>query len=177
MGIAKITARKIDNTEAALLSQVALKAYNDHYLHLWFDNGEWYKQRCFTKEVLQDELANPNNLFFLACLDNEPVGFLKLRIDAALETEPTKNGMELERIYLTKAASGKGIGKHLMELSFNIGHENHKEIIWLKAMDSSHGPLNFYKKMGFELCGTSRLSFEQMKEELRGMITMKKELR
>jgi hypothetical protein len=30
--------------------------------------------------------------------------------------------------------------------------------------------------MGFESCGVTRLSFEQMKEEYRGMVIMKKEL-
>lgn len=43
-------------------------------------------------------------------------------------------------------------------------------------MDSSNGPIAFYTKMGFQLCGTTRLSFEQMKEELRGMVIMKKEI-
>ena len=37
-----ITIRKINSMDAALLSVVALNAYCDHYLHLWFDNGEWY---------------------------------------------------------------------------------------------------------------------------------------
>lgn len=117
---AKISARKIDVTEAALLSHTALKAYNDHYLHLWFDSGQWYKHRCFTKEVLEAELKDSNNLFFLAYLYDEPVGFLKLKIDAALETEPIRDAMELERIYLTQAASGQGIGRLLMELSFRL---------------------------------------------------------
>lgn len=171
-----IQIKPITISEASLLSEVAMKAYNDHYLHLWYDNGEWYKQRCFTEEVLKDELSDSNNLFFLAYLDDEPVGFLKLRINAALETEPEKDAMELERIYLTKAASGKGIGKSLVNLSFSIAKEQHKQIIWLKAMDSSTGPIAFYKQMGFVQCGIYRLTFEQMKEELRGMVIMKKDL-
>ena len=173
---ATISIRKISSTEASLLSAIALKAYCDHYLHLWFDNGEWYKKRCFSKEVLEKELADPNNLFYIAYEGEEPAGFLKLRIDAVLETVPEQNGLELERIYLTKATSGKGIGKQLMELTLTIAKQYKKKIIWLKAMDSSIGPIAFYRQMGFEICGSNRLSFEQMKEEYRGMVIMKKEL-
>ena len=171
-----VSIRKISITEASLLSAIAWKAYCDHYLHLWFDNGEWYKNRCFTKEVLEQELSDPNNLFYIAYEGDDPAGFLKLRINAVLETAPAKNGLELERIYLTKASSHKGIGKQLMELSLRISNQYKKEIIWLKAMDSSVGPIEFYQQMGFEICGVSRLSFEQMKEEYRGMVIMKKEL-
>ena len=170
-----IQIKSITSNDAALLSKTAIKAYSDHYLHLWYDNGEWYKQRCFTETVLKDELNDSNNLFFLAYADGEPVGFLKLRINAPLESEPGKDAMELERIYLTRAASGKGIGKALVELSFSIAKEHNKQLIWLKAMDSSAGPIAFYKKMGFVQCGTYHLNVEQMKSALRGMVIMKKD--
>ncbi len=173
---AAISIRKINTTDAALLADTALTAYCDHYLHLWFDNGEWYIKKSFTKEVLQLELDDTNNFFYIAYEGDLPVGFLKLRINAILETDKTKNGLELERIYLTEAASRKGIGKQLMELSITIAKQYQKEIIWLKAMDSSIGPIAFYRQMGFVLCGITRLSFEQMKEEYRGMVVMKKEL-
>lgn len=175
--LSNLNIQQITEKDAALLADVALKSYSDHYLHLWYDNGDWYKQQCFTKEILEDELIDFNNLFFIVYSDNEPVGFLKVRIDAGLDTEPGKDAIELERIYLTKEASGKGIGKELAELSFAIAKEHKKQIIWLKAMDTSFGPIAFYEKMGFEICGTTRLTFEQMKEGYRGMVIMKKELR
>ncbi|MBI1782128.1 MAG: GNAT family N-acetyltransferase [Sphingobacteriales bacterium] len=171
-----IQIKPITKADAALLSEVAVKAYCDHYLHLWYDGGKWYLNRCFTEEVLSSELADTNNLFFITYLNNEAVGFLKIKIDSLLDSEPDKNAIELERIYLTKTASGKGIGKKLVELSFSIAKEYNKQLIWLKAMDTSTGPIAFYQQMGFELCGTYHLDFEQMKEELRGMVIMKKEL-
>lgn len=171
-----VTIKPITATDALLLSEVALKAYCDHYLHLWYDEGQWYINRCFTEPVLKNELEDPNNLFFLAYLNNEPVGFLKLRLNAPFESAPEKNAMELERIYLNKAVTGKGLGRRLVELSVAIARENQKELLWLKAMDSSTGPIAFYQQMGFALCGTYHLDFTQMKEALRGMVIMKKEL-
>ena len=174
---AEISIQPITVNDSALLARVAVKAYSDHYLHLWYDGGEWYIKRCFTDEVLKEELADTNNRFFIAYFKEEAVGFLKLKMDASLDMEPGKNAMELERIYLTKAATGKGIGKKLMDLSFAIAKQQNKQLIWLKAMDSSTGPIAFYQQMGFEQVGTYRLNFEQMKEELRGMLILKKEWR
>ena len=77
---AAISIRKINTTDAALLADTALTAYCDHYLHLWFDNGEWYIKKSFTKEVLQLELDDTNNFFYIAYEGDLPVGFLKLRI-------------------------------------------------------------------------------------------------
>lgn len=171
-----IYTRLITTAEAALLAEVAIKAYNDHYLYLWYDEGEWYRKHSFSTAVFEAELADPNNRFYLIYQHKEPVGFLKLKIESPLPSEPDTQALELERIYLFKATTGKGLGKHLMELTMDVARANHKKIIWLKTMDSSTGPIAFYQKAGFEKCGSTRLDYIQMKEKYRGMLIMKKNL-
>lgn len=171
-----IRIKKLQAEDALLLSKVALKAYSDHYLHLWYDGGIWYMEKYFTVERLEEELKIANSLFFLAFFNDSPVGFLKLNIDAPLEGQEGKNALELERIYLNKEAEGKGIGRELVKLTVGIAQELDKDLIWLKAMDTSEGPIAFYKNMGFELTGTFCLKHELMKEELRGMVIMTKRL-
>jgi GNAT superfamily N-acetyltransferase len=165
---------KIGVEAAELLSKVALKAYADHYLHLWYDGGEWYLKKFFSVKRLATELSDTNAEFYLAYCNDSPVGFLKINVDAPLHGEEDKNALELERIYLPKDAEGKGIGRALIRLTFDIARQNNKELVWLKAMDTSERPIAFYKKMGFDIAGTFRLKHEMMKEELRGMIIMKK---
>lgn len=172
----EISFKKLHAEDAGLLSEVALKAYADHYLHLWYDGGKWYMHKCFTEQQMLAELGDPNTAFYLALYSEAPVGFLKLNIDAPLEGEENKNALELERIYLNKEATGKGIGKELVQLTVEVARENNKEIVWLKAMDSSAESISFYKKMGFEIKGTYTLPHQLMKEELRGMVIMKKKL-
>lgn len=169
-----IDLKRLKSKDALLLSEVALKAYADHYLHLWHDRGKWYIEKYFSVEKLETELKDENAVFFLAYYNVSPVGFIKLNINAPLDGEEEKKCMELERIYLSKDAAGKGIGRKLVELTFAIGKENNRGIIWLKAMDSSEGPIAFYKKMGFEISGTYKLKHTLMKEELRGMVIMKR---
>jgi GNAT superfamily N-acetyltransferase len=167
---------RIGAEDAELLSKVALKSYADHYLHLWHDGGEWYMKKFFSPEHLSTELADTNAQFYLAYYNSTPVGFLKINIDAPLQGEEDRNALELERIYLARHAEGKGIGKALVNLTFEVAKQNSKEFVWLKAMDTSDGPIAFYKNMGFEITGTFRLKHEMMKEELRGMVIMKKTL-
>jgi ribosomal protein S18 acetylase RimI-like enzyme len=170
-----IAIKRLEIRDAGLLSAVAVRAYSDHYLPLWYDGGQWYLQTYFTQARFEEELQDANAWFFLVTYRNEAVGFMKLNMS---KQSPGSNNkaLELERIYLTEKASGRGIGTHLLHFTFDIARQHGKKLVWLKVMDSSNGPIRFYKKMGFEICGTHRLSFVQMKEEVRGMYIMQKKL-
>ena len=72
--------------------------------------------------------------------------------------------------------SGKGLGEIAFNLALDTARRLNKKIIWLTAMDSSIKPIAAYQRMGFEICGTKRLDFEQIKDEMRGMVIMKKAL-
>jgi ribosomal protein S18 acetylase RimI-like enzyme len=172
----EITIKRIEEEDGPFLSKLALKAYADHYLHLWDDGGDWYTNKYFSTEKLLDEVKDKNSLFFVAYLNNDPVGFLKININAPFEGLEEKNALELERIYLVKKATGQGVGKALVGHTFTIANKYNKNLIWLKAMDTSDGAIAFYKKMDFRIAGVHRLKHPLMKEELRGMVIMVKEL-
>jgi GNAT superfamily N-acetyltransferase len=163
-------------SDADELADVALRAYTDHYLHLWHDGGAWYINRSFTPEVLRRELADANARFYIVQQHGQPVGFLKLNLHQPSPCHETANALELERIYLVKAVTGKGVCKASMQFVIDQARQLNKELIWLKAMDSSHDALAFYRAMGFEPCGTDRLSFDVMKEALRGMVVLQRPL-
>jgi diamine N-acetyltransferase len=168
--------KSITLSDLETLVAVATHAYFDHYKHLWYDEGAWYAHKCFNIRQLEEEISDEKNLFFMAIFNEKPVGFLKLRPENQL-TEQVGNGFEVERIYLTKEATGKGVGRRLMEFAIEMARQQHKDYVWLKAMDSSHDAIRFYESLGFEICGTSRLDFEQMKTEFLGMVAMRKDLR
>ena len=180
---------KLEQNHIFWLSLVATRAYFDSYTHLWNDEGAWYAERCFNIKQLEEEFSDKNALFFGVSDDNDALGFLKININYPLsknacqstyldlltfETDETENALELERIYLTKNGQGRGIGKRLVQIALKVAQTRGKQIIWLKAMDTSANAIAFYKKMGFEKCGTMRLNFELMKPEMRGMIAMKR---
>jgi GNAT superfamily N-acetyltransferase len=159
-----------------VLSKIAVRAYSDHYLHLWFDKGEWYINKSFSIKNLLRELEDENARFYIIYCDDEPIGFLKLNIDAPLEGEEHTNALELERIYIIQTEIGKGIGKKILDFVIQIANEQDKKLIWLKVMDSSADAIKFYKQNGFVIYGTDHLDFPEMKEEYRGMYIMQKRL-
>ncbi len=165
--------KPVTTTAIPLLRDIAIESYSDHYLHLWHDGGAWYIEKCFGQNILETEFNDSNSSFFLVYYKEILAGFLKLNKDAAWENINSTEGLELERIYLLKRFSGKGIGKHLVKFTFELAREYNKKIVWLKAMDSSQEAIAFYNKMGFEICGKTRLEFEQMKSAYRGMVVMK----
>lgn len=164
------------DADVQTLAAVAVQSYLETYTYLWHDGGEWYINRCFAGPVLAKDLEDANAAWFLLKEDNVAVGYLKLNITNALEGYETYDCLELERIYLINAAKGKGYGRQAVEFSEQFARNLEKDIIWLKAMDSTTFPA-FYEKMGFELCGTYRLNFRLLKDELRGMVEMIKWLR
>jgi diamine N-acetyltransferase len=155
------------------IAEVAVKSYMEVYPYLWHDGGQWYLKRCFTHPVLAADLQQPNQAWFLLKEDGTAVGYLKLNITRPLEGYEQYDCLELERIYIIKDANGKGYGRQAVEFSEEFARQRNKHLIWLRAMDSTTNPA-FYEKLGFTICGTYRLDFELLKDELRGMVTMMK---
>lgn len=174
-----MTIRQIDSSHAAELSALAKAIYVEHYLHLWYPGGaNWYmEEQAYPEEKLRTELADPNHLHYIVYDEQEaPQGYLKLRIRATLCGYEEKDCLEIERIYLHKAVTGKGIGKQLIELSEAMARQFHSNMVFLKAMNSNQDAIGFYQRMGYTVCGKLVLPFTQMKEAYRGMVILRKTL-
>jgi ribosomal protein S18 acetylase RimI-like enzyme len=174
-----IEIKKIDSSSAEALSNLAKSIYVHHYAHLWLAGGmDWYiNEFAYPISKITNEIENENFLHFIAYLKNEPVGYLKININAAIKGDDKQEGLELERIYIDYKTVNKRLGTYLMNFVFDIATSYQKKYIFLKAMDSAQLALNFYIKMGFEYASSFRLSdtvFHLMKEEYRGMYILKK---
>lgn len=170
-----IEIKRIGAEDAAMLSVIATKAYSEHYSDTWKDEGAWYIKTYFSITYLKVELEDGNAWFYIVYSKNEAAGFLKLNINKALPGGEI-NALELERIYLTKSAGGKGIGTFLIQFVYNIAVQKDKKAIWLKVMDTSPDAIRFYERMGFVICGTHQVDFIQKKESMRGMYIMQKKV-
>lgn len=157
------------------LLAVAIQSYNEHYTHLWHDEGKSYVKNSFSNEQLSKEIDNSNAIFFHVLIDSAPVGFLKLNIDKAIDSYNSNEALELERIYFLKDAAGKGLGRETLSMITKFAKDRQKKAIWLKAMKGGNAQ-GFYKKQGFELIGETILTLPYIKEEHKGMVVMLKEI-
>ena len=171
----------MNTADAGKLSALSKDIYKEHYLHPWNEGGaDWYMQEyAYPENVLQKELEDENIIYSIAYKNNQPLGYLKIKINETLQGFEQSNALEVERIYIYTKATGKGLGKQLMNYVFDIARQHKKDLVFLKAMDSSNAAIAFYKSIGFEICGSFQLSmptFERMKEEYRGMVVLKKDM-
>lgn len=171
----------VDVSQAQLLSDLAKKIYIPHYLYLWNEGGiEWYiNEYAYPVEKIKKEIANLNNSHFIAYIKNEPIGYLKLNINANTKGFNPNTTLELERIYILNTSIQKGIGTQLLNFVKDFSIQLNKKTILLKAMDSASKALSFYQKNGFEIVDNFQLPanvFTLMKPAFRGMFILKHDL-
>ncbi len=151
--------------------QVLIQSYLEHYTHLWEDEGVNYMKNSFSAEKLDEELSNPNSIFFLIGDGQKYVGLVKLNIDSAVDEFPASTTLELERIYFIKEAAGKGLGKEVVNFVSDYAKQRDKRLIWLKAMDTSPA-VEFYKKRGFQVTRETELDYLHIRSEFKKMYVM-----
>lgn len=158
------------------LQEIGIESYLPHYQHLWQPGGiEWYMQHCFGDEVLQKELLDENIEYYIVADDeNQSIGILKLVLQKPMPGSDVENALYLEKVYFIKEWTGKGAGQELLNFSINRAKKLSRECIWLMTMDTSLKPIASYERAGFTIHSRNRHASELIKEELRGMVVMKK---
>ena len=161
------------------LSELAKKIYIPHYPYLWNDGGiDWYiHQFAYPLHKIEAELADANNLHYIAYINDQAIGYLKINICTKAKNFDAQNTMELERIYIDMNCIQKGVGSALMQFVIELAKQHQKKDLVLKAMDSAEKALQFYHKHGFEIVSNFRLPdavFTLMKPEYRGMLILKR---
>ena len=169
--------KRLTIEDAETLAKVATELYLEHFSYLWQDEGSNYVANSFDLRIVKSELENREILYFGVFFGADIIGFLKLCPENSLPMFANQNAFEIERVYLKRESQGKGIGKKLMDFSIEIAQEMDKEVVWLKAVDSNENAIRFYENLGFTKCGTSIIELPNIKNELRGIIVMQKNIR
>jgi GNAT superfamily N-acetyltransferase len=161
--------------EVLTLQQVVEETYLPYFRYLWEDEGQNYLLNINNLSILEQQLARPQNHYFFARLGNGDIaGYLKLIFSAPVPDTPLQNAICLDKIYLTEAARGQGVGKLLMEFTEQQAQEAQADYLWLRVMDSNPYNLAFYVKHGYRFLYKRWLDLAYIKAEYRGIFTMLK---
>jgi GNAT superfamily N-acetyltransferase len=170
-----IKKRKAESSDLRELRDIGVDSYLPHYAHLWKENdAEWYLNRCFGDEFLERELADANVEYYIISAEEKNIGILKLVLRKSLPDSDIENALYLEKIYFIKEWTGKGVGRELMSFTFERARRLNRDCVWLVAMDTANKPVAAYERAGFIIHSHTRLDFELMKDEFRGIFVMKK---
>lgn len=164
---------KVGIKDLRRLQIIGEQSYVPHYSHLWKPGGvEWYLRRCFSDFALEKEFRDENVEYYIVSEEGEDIGILKLILQKPVLDSEFENSLYLEKIYFIEKWIGKGVGRKLIDFAFNRARELNRECVWLMAMDTSDKPIAAYERAGFRVHSRTRLDFEIMKEEFRGMVVM-----
>ena len=152
--MSSITIRPATSADAPLIADLSrLTFYETFAQDNTKEDMDKFMNEQFSREKLITQVTAKGNLFLMAFLEQEFVGYVRL-VDSTnpkeLGSEPA---IEIARIYSAASAIGKGVGKALMQKCIDIALEQKKKIIWLGVWEKNGRAINFYQKWGFEKFG------------------------
>lgn len=166
--------KKAGLADMSELRDIGVRSYLPHYTHLWKEGGvDWYLNRCFGNGGLQNDLSDENIEYYIISGESLAVGILKLVLQKPLPDSKIENALYLEKIYFIKEWTGRGAGREVIQFTLDRAGKLNRNCVWLMAMDTADKPISAYQKAGFVIHSRTRLDFEFMKEEFRGMVVMK----
>lgn len=160
-----------------LYCKIGIKAYKEHYLHLWKNNDPTpYIEESFTIDVVRHELKDNSSSLWLIYKGDTAVGILKLIKDAPIGRYNSQEAILLEKIYILNKFSGQGIGSLALSWVETYCMNSNKEVLWLETMQK--GPaLNFYLKNGYHNLKEKQLKFDQVLDKQKPMYILLKKLK
>lgn len=113
------------------------------------ENMTSYLEENFNTNQLTMELNNPDSQFYLAVLDQEVIGYVKINFGKAQTELINENALEIHRIYVLQQFHGKRIGQLFVDKVLEIVKDNPVEYIWLGVWEENLRAIAFYTKNGF----------------------------
>ncbi len=116
------------------------------------ENIESYCTENYTLKRQREVLSNPDYNIYFARKTGKAVGVLVIHHHAC-PLRPTLKSSELKQLYLLESEFGSGLGKNLIERSFEIVRDHGQDWIWLCVSDRNHRAKRFYEKYKFKRIG------------------------
>src|SRR5215831_15053505 len=105
-----ITVRVATEADAELIADLSRQTFYESFAdHNTKEDMDKFMNEQFTREKLIDEVKQPWQMFFLAYIGNEPVGYVKLREGTVPFQLDVRSSLEIARIYSVKNRIGRGV--------------------------------------------------------------------
>lgn len=144
-----------DVSHAAIIATIGKKSFRNAFGHLFKSKEELFEYLEYTYEPvkLAKSLRKENNVYLLAFIDGEAVGFSKIKKHSLNDQIEAGAQIELQKIYVLPENHGKGIGTALLKEVKNLAREIYPDYIWLDTPVTNENAIRFYEKNGFRKMG------------------------
>ncbi len=136
----------------ALLGQITFDETFGHHFRDRQDLINYFKS-TFSVKKIRSSIAKENNVFWLAFVNDLPVGYAKLKKYSPLEQLLPAPSAQLQKIYVLKDYIGEQVGPALQNALFDevkaLGINN----LWLSVLKTNERAIRFYQKNDFFTVG------------------------
>jgi ribosomal protein S18 acetylase RimI-like enzyme len=142
---------KADISHAAIIATIGKKSFRKAFEYLFTCKDELfeYLEHTYDPLKLAKSIRKEDNIYLLAFLNEEPVGFAKLKKHSLNEQIESVSQMELQKIYVLPGWQGCGAGTALMIEIKNLAREFCPDYVWLDTHINNVDGIRFYEKNGF----------------------------
>lgn len=145
-----IEIKRISTNESIALQNISNKTFIETFAEANTpENMNSYINSEFSIEKLSAELINPNIEYYIASIEEEIIGYLKLNYGTAQKVLRNENCIEIERIYVSKEFLGKQVGQLLLGKAIAIAKDKKLNFVWLGVWEKNYRAIRFYEKNGF----------------------------
>lgn len=120
------------------------------------ENMDAYLKASFSPEIQFNELSASENIFLIAEMDGNPIGYSQLILNSKEKSVKGIKPLEIQRIYASQEFIGKGVGKELMQAAMQEARQRGCDSIWLDVWEKNPRAIHFYKKWAFKEVGTQK---------------------
>ena len=142
---------RANSSHAETISSIGKLSFRDAFGNLFNDKAALFEYLEYTYSIdkVVKSINKENNVFFIAFVENEPVGFAKVKKSSLNEQIESIAQMELQKIYVLSYYHGSGAGAALMQAVLELAHELQPDYVWLDTHISNTKAIRFYEKNGF----------------------------
>jgi len=155
--------REANISDAAIVSQLAKTTFDEAFGHLFADRQILldYFETTFSVEKIKNGIQKENNVFWLAFIDEQPVGYAKLKLHSPSEFVKGTTVSQLQKIYVLKEFLSMKIGLKLQETLLQRATKFGSEQIWLSVFVENERAINFYLKNDFNEVGSHQFQISK----------------
>lgn len=142
-------------SDAKIISSLMITTFDETFGHLFEDRQVLldYFNAFFSINKVKNGLQKENNVFWIAFVDEKPVGYAKLKLNSSTEFISENKISQLQKIYVLKEFLSLKIGYKLQKVLLNKAKNFGSNQIWLSVFVENKRAINFYLRNDFNQIG------------------------
>ena len=155
--------QKATPDDAVIVALLARVTFTQTFGHFFSDQNDLldYLENTFNVQKIKQSLQKSNNVYWLAFINELPVGYAKLKIDSPTPFLEKHKVCQLQKIYVLQDFLSKKVGFMLQDALLKEAKLLEMDYIWLSVLEENERAIGFYLKNNFTLIGKHNFQIGQ----------------